>query len=177
MIRSRTTSASSTQRIFGFWRELGIQGTENLGNKLVTWRTEWDQANSSWANPTFSVPAGKPTYLGYVIQQDNIRKNPRGMTDGWAIYGDKLVPAILNNIVNKLKYKDQVILWEGDDYNLGQIPNLHSLIPYSMVARKPIFYCTGADGLRGGHISKAANSADLFTDIVATLEQVLEPTF
>src|SRR5208282_5704285 len=25
-IRSRTISASSTQRIFGFWRELGIQG-------------------------------------------------------------------------------------------------------------------------------------------------------
>lgn len=154
-----------------------IQGTENLGNKLVAWRTDWDQVNNSWHSSDLSVPSGKPTYLGYVIQQHNVRSNPEGMTAGWKIYGNELIPAILQNIVNKLQPINQVIEWDDGDYNLGQIPNLHSLVPYSMDAKKPIFYCNGSDGLKGAHITKARESADHFDDIVSTLEQVLEPDF
>lgn len=154
-----------------------IQGTENLGNKLVAWRTDWDQVNSSWRNQELPIPSGKPTYLGYVIQQHNVRSNPEGMTAGWQIYGNELVPAIMQNIVNKLQPIGQVIEWEDGDFNLGQIPNLHSLVPYSMDAKKPIFYCNGSDGLKGAHITKARDSADHFDDIVSTLEQVLEPGF
>lgn len=40
-----------------------IQGTENLGNKLAGWRAEWNQVHANWSNPTFSIPAGRPTYL------------------------------------------------------------------------------------------------------------------
>jgi len=154
-----------------------IQGTENLGNKLVSWRRDWDQVNDRSQQLSFPIPKGRPTYLGYVIQQHNVRSTPTGMTAGWSLYGDELIPAITANIVNKLKPINQVITWQDDDYNLGQIPNLHSLVPYSMAAKKPIFYCTGADSLTGAHITKARNSSDYFTDIVVTLEQVLEPGF
>ncbi len=154
-----------------------IQGTENLGNKLVAWRRDWDQLNLAWQDNAISVPLGRPTYLGYVVQQHNIRSNADGMTDGWKIYGDELIPAINNNIVNKLKGIGQVIEWDDNDYNLGQIPNLHSLVPYSMDAKKPIFYCNSADGLKGAHITKARESANHFDGIVNTLEQALEPGF
>jgi chromosome partitioning protein len=152
-----------------------IQGTENLGNKLVSWRKDWDQVNMAWGDKSLSIPAGKPSYLGYVIQQHNIRSNSSGMTAGWKIYGDELIPAITQNIVNKLKPIGQVIEWENDDYKLGQIPNLHSLIPYSMDAKKPIFYCNSSDGLNGAHISKARDTASHFDDIVTTLELVISP--
>ncbi|MDI4659036.1 ParA family protein [Xanthobacter autotrophicus] len=160
-----------------------IQGTENLGNKLVSWRSEWDQVNKSWndnissKDMDLSIPSGAPTYLGYVIQQHNIRSNPTGMTAGWQIYGNQLVPAIMTNIVDKLIPLNQVIEWEDRDYKLGQIPNLHSLVPYSMDARKPIFYCNGSDGLKGAHITKAKNTSKHFTDIVDVLERVLDPDF
>lgn len=154
-----------------------IQGTENLGNKLVSWRKEWDQVNVAWSSDELSIPKGRPTYLGYVIQQHNIRSNSSGMTKGWSIYGDELVPAITENIVQKLHPLGQVVEWDGNDYELGKIPNLHSLIPYSMDAKKPIFYCNGGDGLNGAHISKARNTDEHFSDIVSTLEQVLEPGF
>lgn len=154
-----------------------IQGTENLGNKLVSWRKDWDQVNAAWKDPSLSIPSGSPRYLGYVIQQHNIRTNGAGMTHGWQIYGNELVPAIMSNIVNKLKPIKQVVEWEGDDYKMGQIPNLHSLIPYSMDAKKPIFYCNSSDGLNGAHITKAKESSEHFDDIVETLEQVMDPNF
>jgi len=154
-----------------------IQGTENLGSKLVGWRREWDQVNAAWGGGGLSIPKGRPTYLGYVIQQHNIRSNKDGMTAGWSIYGNDLIPAIKKNIVDKLKDMGQVIEWADDDYKLGQIPNLHSLIPYSMDAKKPIFYCNSSDGLKGAHISRARDSVDHFSEIVETLEQVLDPSF
>lgn len=154
-----------------------IQGTENLGNKLVSWRKDWDQVNAAWSDSSISIPNGSPRYLGYVIQQHNIRTNATGMTHGWRIYGNELEPAIMANIVQKLKPIKQVVEWEDDDFKMGQIPNLHSLIPYSMDAKKPIFYCNSSDGLNGAHITKAKESSQHFEDIVETLEQVLDPDF
>lgn len=154
-----------------------LQGTENLGRKLVAWRAGWDQVNNSSQALGFPIPAGKVKYLGYVIQQHNVRSNPTGMTKGWEIYGSELFPAIKKNIIEALKPLDQVVDWEESDFKLGKIQNLHSLIPYSMDAKKPIFYCNGSDGLNGAHITKAKESSDLFMDMVQTLEAVIDPDF
>ena len=150
-----------------------IQGTENLGNKLVSWRKEWDQCNNAWdGKGKLSIPLGQPKYLGYVVQMHNMRTtSPEGMTAGWSIYGHELDPAVRRNIVDKLKPIRQVING-GSDYKLGQIPNLHSLIPYSLEARKPVFDCTSADGLRGAHIKRAADSKSHFETIVEILVTV-----
>jgi chromosome partitioning protein len=149
-----------------------IQGTENLGNKLVAWRKEWDQCNAAWHDPGVPTPAGRPTYLGFVVQQHNVRSNSAGMTDGWQIYGNELEGAIQKNIIRKLTPLGQVYDWMGESFRLGQIPNLHSLVPYSMDARKPIFYCGSSDGVRGAHLKKARDSADHFEEIVDTLQTI-----
>ncbi len=154
-----------------------LQGTENLGRKLVAWREGWDQIHQSSASLDFPIPAGKPKYLGYVTQQHNVRSNATGMTRGWEIYGNELFPAIKKNIIDKLTPIKQVIDWEESDFSLGKIQNLHSLIPYSMDAKKPIFYCNGSDGLNGAHITKAKESSELFMDIVKTMEAVIDPDF
>ena len=111
--------------------------------------------------------------MGYVIQMHNIRSNYEGMTAGWQIYGSELESAIGANIVDKLLELDQVIEWDDGEYKLGKIPNLHSLIPYSLEARKPVFDCTASDGLRGAHIQRAKDSAKHFEQIVDTLELTL----
>ncbi|MRI57575.1 ParA family protein [Methylobacterium sp. DB1607] len=150
-----------------------IQGTENLGNKLIGWRREWDQCNAAWAGgSSLSIPAGRPSYLGYVVQMHNQRSaGPSGMTAGWRIYGNRLEPAIQQNIVSKLP-SDQIVEWDDGIYKLGQIPNLHSLIPYSLNARKPVFDLRSAHGLTGAHIKTAAESDDHFEQIVETLKGV-----
>ncbi|WP_329605233.1 ParA family protein [Undibacterium hunanense] len=143
-----------------------IKGTENLGNKLVMWRQNWDQCNTSWTGTGLEIPSGLPTFLGYVMQQHNIRDNASGMTRGWGIFGDRVGQAVQENIVDKLIPNGQVHEWGDGNWNLGQIPNLHSLVPYSLEARKPVFDCTSADGLTGAHISRARNSRQHFMPIV-----------
>lgn len=146
-----------------------IRGTQNLGQKLVGWNEEWRQIEAASLTTGISLPSGKPKFIGYVRQQHNMRNNETGMTHGWSIFGERMEEAIEENIVDKLRPIDQVLDWNDESHDLGSIPNLHSLVPYSQEARKPIFDCTGADGLRGAHISKAAESAGLFEGMAETL--------
>ena len=146
-----------------------IRGTENLGNKLVSWRKDWDQINAAWAGGDFKIPTGRPKFMGYITQQHNLRNNSAGMTKGWQLFGSQIDGAITNNIVGKLTPLGQVLTTTDGTFNLGMIPNLHSLIPYSLEARKPVFNCTSSDGLNGAHISTARDSRRLFDPIAQTI--------
>lgn len=95
------------------------------------------------------------------------------MTAGWRIYKDRLERAIASNVVGKIG-EEQAFEWDDGNHLLGKIPNLHSLVPYSQEARKPIFDCTGRDGLRGAHQTKAKDSVALFADIIHTIENVIK---
>ncbi|HDZ8832021.1 TPA: hypothetical protein RUX02_004391, partial [Aeromonas dhakensis] len=112
---------------------------------------------------------------GYVKQQHNIRNNDAGMTKGWQIFGNQVEGAIQRNIIDKLAPREQVFEWRGDDLNwhLGNIPNLHSLVPYSLKAKKPVFDCTGRDGLVGSHVTKARKSKGHYEGIVNRILQVV----
>ena len=149
-----------------------IRGTENLGSKLAKWRKEWDQCNSAWSG-SFPIPAGRPSFLGYVMQQHNIRDNASGMTKGWQIFGNRVESAIQTQIVDRLRPLGQASAGKAARFNLGKIPNLHSLIPYSLEARKPVFKCNSSDGLRGAHIERARESKALFEPIAEAIANVL----
>jgi chromosome partitioning protein len=152
-----------------------LRGTENLGSKLVAWRREWDQCNGAWTGVDLETPRGTPKFLGYITQHHNMRNTAAGMTHGWQIFGTRVADAVRSNIVDKLAPLGQVADESRQDFDLGSVPNLHSLIPYSMEARKPIFDCDSADGLRGAHIASARDSrkyfepiADLIVDSILT---------
>jgi hypothetical protein len=92
---------------------------------------------------------------------------------GWQIFGNRVEEAVRENIVRRLLPLDQVVVRPNDDYNIGKIPNLHSLIPYSMESRKPVYKCTSADGLRGAHITSAAESGELFDPMIALIDDLV----
>lgn len=171
---NRSALASSDYFIVPMSPDLfSIRGTQNLGSKLVLWRDEWEQCRQSYKDSSIQLPQGKPIFLGYVMQQHNIRKSKTGMTRGWSIFGDKVEKAVEINIINKLTPLNQVHNWGTNNWNLGKIPNLHSLIAYSLDAKKPVFDCTAKDGLNGSHITTAKNSISHFTPIVQKLLQVI----
>ena len=147
-----------------------LQGTKNLGKKLQIWAKEWEQIKSSYTEKELDVPAGKPKYLGYVMQQHNARNNASGTTRGWRIFQDKIDPAVKENLTTPLLLANQLVI--RDNYNLGQIPNLHSLIPYSLSARMPVFDCGSKQGLVGEHITKAKDSKMLFAGILETISNL-----
>lgn len=148
-----------------------IKGTQNLGNKFVVWNDEWKSILNRWKDGKIDhLPKAAPKFLGYVLQQHNLRTNAEGMTQGWQLFGDKVNEAVMNNIVERLKPYNQVVARE--DYCLGAIPNLHSLIPYSLNARKPVYKCTSVDGLRGAHINKARDSAKDYADMIQLMLQL-----
>ncbi len=149
-----------------------IRGTKNLGAKLALWRQEWDQCNDS-RNRDIELPHGSPIFLGYVMQQHNIRQNANGMTRGWSLFGNQVESAVKKNIIDILSPLNQVHDWGDDNWNIGQIPNLHSLIPYSLQAQKPVFDCTSGDGLNGEHITRARKSYQHFEPIVNKLLSVI----
>ena len=146
-----------------------IRGTENLGSKLVQWRNEWGQCHTAWNGDDLDIPTGQPKFLGYIVQNHNIRNNAAGMTRGWQLFGNRMQAAVQANIVDRLEPLGQVATRADGNYNLGQIPNLHSLIPYSQEARKPVYKCTGRDGLKGAHIASARESGTLFDPIAHLL--------
>ncbi len=153
-----------------------IKGTQNLGNKFVYWHDEWENNLRRWKKPNSSIPIeqlphGTPKFLGYVTQQHNMRDTKSGMTIGWSIFGDQVDEAVRENIVKQLSPLGQSE--EKENYMLGKIPNLHSLIPYSLNAHKPVYKCNSADGLRGAHISKARDSKQLYQGIIDTIQDLL----
>ena len=149
-----------------------IRGTENLGNKLLKWKREWIACSNAYSGGEIELPNGTPQCLGYVMQQYNVRtRSKNGMTKGWAMFSDKAEEAILNNIIIKITDEDSIE--EGSRYRLGQIPNLHSLIPYSQKARIPVYKCTSKNGLTGQHITTARNSYQHFLPIAKTIKNVI----
>lgn len=150
-----------------------IRGTENLGIKLQLWNEEWKQCRAAWRGEGLELPPGVPKFLGYVVQSHNIRNNKDGMTKGWRIFGQAISRSVQENIVDKLTALDQVVDWDDSDYNLGMIPNLHSLIPYSQRARKPVFDCSYPDGLQGNHVARAGEAKDHFSGIVNIIKDTL----
>ncbi len=146
-----------------------IRGTQNLGRKLKGWRNEWDIIRAAGADSGIDMPYGAPKFVGYVRQQHNTRNNEEGTTRGWQIFGARVSEAVRQNIIGLLEPLDQVVNWQGGGHDLGSIPNLHSLVPYSQEARKPIFDCNGADGLRGAHLAKAKETRELFDHMTAAI--------
>lgn len=172
---NRAVLASSDYFIVPMAPDLfSVRGTENLASKLKSWHAEWRQCHESWKGDNLELPNGRPKFLGYVIQNHNRRNNETGMTHGWGLYGRVIANAVNENIINALTPLDQVVDWDDGEFNLGQIPNLHSLIPYSQRARKPVFYCTSRDGLKGAHITRAAESMQYFLGITEIIQSTLE---
>ena len=51
------------------------------------------------------------------------------------------------------------------DYKLGEIPNLHSLVPLSQSANTPIFKLSADDGVVGAHFSKVKDYKSVIEEI------------
>lgn len=110
--------------------------------------------------------------LGHVNQQYTAKRNARGERRAVRAYEKIMrgIPAAISKGIITPSQSEP----EGLEYNLGEIPNLHSLIPMSQTSRKPIFSLKGADGIVGAHFTKVSEARTIFYGIALRFEENIE---
>ena len=111
----------------------------------------------------------KLQFLGYVTQQYTAKRK-QGVRRPVKAY-DRIIKRIPGAIKAGLidKFGRAAII----NYELGQIPNLHSLIPLSQDAHVPIFALGASDGIVGAHFAKVQESQTIVESLVDNFLKIL----
>jgi hypothetical protein len=110
-------------------------------------------------------------FAGYVAQK-YIQKTTEGERRAVAAFETimKRIPrTIKTNFIDKLQHEDIKVT-----YQIGQIPNLYSLIPMSQTAHKPVFALEAKDGVRGAHFNKVREPEKIIGRVAARLLENVE---
>lgn len=105
-------------------------------------------------------------FLGYITQQYTA-KTVQGSRRPVKAY-DRIIKQAPKLIMSELVKKFSII--EDLTYKLGDIPNLHSIVPLSQTAKVPVFDLKAKDGVVGAHFAKVAETEDIYADITGQLE-------
>ena len=100
-------------------------------------------------------------FLGYITQQYTA-KAVRGVRQPVKAY-DRIIKQAPKLIQKELITKSSDI--DDLSYKLGDIPNLHSVVPLSQTAKAPIFDLKGKDGVVGAHFAKVLDAENIYNDI------------
>lgn len=146
-----------------------IKAIENISEAMGEWMNDFKRSMGEYERKEHEeyklheIPVDfNLKFLGYVNQQYTIKKVD-GKVRPVNAY-DKIIRRMPSVIANKLV----AFYPTGIDENLlsiGEIPNLHSLVPLSQSANKPIFKLRGGDGVVGAHFAKVNE----FESVVKTI--------
>ncbi len=108
-------------------------------------------------------------FLGYAVQQYTA-KTVSGSKRPVRAYEriNKKIPDLIN------KYLVDSKITNFDDYKLGEIQNLHSLVPLSQSANCPIFKLKSSDGVVGAHFTMVKEAKDIFEKIARNILSQME---
>ena len=125
-----------------------LQGLQNLGPTLRSWRNLWRKRLANWKDPDFELPSGEMKPLGYIVQQHSVRlSRPVKAYDRWV----NRMPNVYHRSV--LNEADAEFTPADDPACLARLKHYRSLVPLAQEARKPIFKLTPGDGAIGTHAS------------------------
>lgn len=149
-----------------------IRAIENISIAINEWKKRLEiglsQADEDELSELPKQLQFRLHFLGYVAQQYT-QKTVDGVSRVVQSYEKimKQIPKTINKfLVQGLHEADMNV-----NYRLGTIPNLHSLVPMSQSARKPIFLLKSKDGVRGAHFTKVDEARQLFGGIASRIEE------
>jgi cellulose biosynthesis protein BcsQ len=126
-----------------------LQGLRNLGPTLRDWREGWNYRRRSWPQPTFDLPSGDMTPVGYIAMRHGVRlTRPVKAYTRWL---DQIPAEFRRSVLGEEINKKTLPNIEHDPYCLAMLKNYNSLMPLAQEARKPIFSLRAADGAIGSH--------------------------
>jgi cellulose biosynthesis protein BcsQ len=142
-----------------------LQGLQNLGPTLRTWRRDWRDRVERLPRPDLQPPAGDMRPAGYVVLQHGVRMDRVvGAYERWLTR----VPAYYRRWVLEQQDSDAPPV-ASDPECLGLLKHYHSLIPMGQEARKPVFFLRSADGAIGAHQRAVREAYGHFETLAHTL--------
>lgn len=126
-----------------------VQGLENVGPRLRTWRAEWsDRLQRAPDDLDFELPAGAMKPIGYVVSRHSVFEGRQAKA--FRKWLDRLPRVYREKVENSARIASDIDIDE-DRYCLGQLKDYRSLMPMAQEARRPMFLLRPADGAIGGH--------------------------
>lgn len=157
-----------------------LMAIRNISLSLANWKKTFMKALTNYSDiekEEFTVRnksiSWRLKFLGYITQQYTA-KAVRGVRQPVKAY-DRIIKQAPKLIKKELikKFADMDDL----SYKLGDIPNLHSVVPLSQTAKAPIFDLKGADGVVGAHFAKVKEAEKIYGNIAnhikANIEQLV----
>jgi len=147
-----------------------LRAIDNIKASLKNWGESFQKGLSQYQlneGEAFKINDGEVefnlSFLGYITQQ-YLTKTRDGKKVAVNAY-EKIIKQIPSAIIANLAPENSLL--NNTEFKLGEIPNLHSLVPMSQSANAPIFKLTADDGVVGAHFSKVKEygaAIDLITD-------------
>jgi len=154
-----------------------LMAIRNISLSLTNWKRTFDKGLDSYfevEKEHYSVGSREVKwhlkFLGYITQQYTA-KAVRGVRQPVKAY-DKIIKQAPKLIKKELIEKFSNI--DNLAYKLGDIPNLHSVVPLSQTAKAPIFDLKGSDGVVGAHFAKVRDAENIYNDIANHLIENIE---
>lgn len=148
-----------------------LRATENISSWMSDW-TKKLQKSLDFIDDKSDIEINdlefRLKFIGYTNQQYTSKRDSKGEKRAVKAY-DKIMSTISGKIKENIIEKDN----NTSGLKLGDIPNLHSLVPMSQISRKPIFQLNSPDGIVGAHFVKVSESKEIFRKIANNLLQAL----
>jgi len=143
-----------------------MQGLENVGPRLKTWRKQWEDRLARAPELDFDLPAGTMTSIGYVVARHSVLAG--GAVKAFQRWIDRM-PEVYRRSFGEPEIEDLDI--ESDEFCLGQLKDYRSLMPMAQEAKKPMFLLKPADGAIGGHQGAVRQA---YKDFKGLAEKIIE---
>lgn len=126
-----------------------IQGLRNLGPRMRTWRTEWQERTSKNPTQDLPLPDGRMAPLGYVVMQHSERRRyPVKAYHKWIV---RIPPAYRRFVLDDSN--PETVDIEADPHCIAKLKHYRSLMPMAQDAGKPVFHLRPGDGALGSHVT------------------------
>lgn len=124
-----------------------LQGLQNLGPALRTWREGWRKRLNENPPKGLPLPSGDMQPIGYTVLRHSIRLDrPVKAFERWIAR----IPSTYAEAVLQQPSDPQHTI-DTDPNCIAKLKDYRSLIPLAQEARKPMFFLKPADGALGAH--------------------------
>lgn len=152
-----------------------LRAIENISVALQKWQKQLKaglELNSDPEELPIENARWHLNFVGYVTQQYKAKSDGKGNRVAVDAY-EKIMKRVPELVKREFVQKMQPNLARLN-YDLGSVPNLHSLVPMAQESRKPIFELKAKDRVVGAHFAKVRDAKDIFKDIAENLEKNLK---